>query len=78
MILKTLSHRADGRPGGGALLLVIRNSTHDTFSDLPVLFATRFSWLLSRVRPLRCCCVSAAVVRSHFPRQKQLRFLSRF
>lgn len=40
---------ADGAPGGGALLLVVNNSTHDTFSDLPVLFATRFSFLLSKV-----------------------------
>lgn len=40
------------RDSGGALLVAVENSTHDTFSDLPVLFATRFSWALSRVRGL--------------------------
>ena len=40
------------RDAGGALLVAVENSTHDTFSDLPLLFATRFSWALSRVRVL--------------------------
>ena len=40
------------RDSGGALLVAVENSTHDTFSDLPLLFATRFSWALSRVRLL--------------------------
>jgi hypothetical protein len=40
------------RDSGGALLVAVEGSTHDTFSDLPLLFATRFSWALSRVRLL--------------------------
>ena len=35
--------------GGGALLLAVEGSTHDSFSDLPLLFTARFSWLLSKV-----------------------------
>lgn len=35
--------------GGGALLLVLANSTHDTYNDILPLFATRLSWLLKKV-----------------------------
>lgn len=39
---------SDGKAGGGALLLVIKQSSHDTFSDLPVLFS-QFSWILAKL-----------------------------
>ena len=43
------SHNCSHEAGGGSLLLAVRDSTHDTFSDLPVLFVKRFSWLLQKV-----------------------------
>eukprot|EP00208_Stichococcus_sp_RCC1054_P001407 CAMPEP_0206139326 /NCGR_PEP_ID=MMETSP1473-20131121/5532_1 /ASSEMBLY_ACC=CAM_ASM_001109 /TAXON_ID=1461547 /ORGANISM="Stichococcus sp, Strain RCC1054" /LENGTH=591 /DNA_ID=CAMNT_0053533067 /DNA_START=242 /DNA_END=2017 /DNA_ORIENTATION=- len=40
---------SQGDVGGGALLVVVEGSTHDSFSDLPLLFTARFSWLLSKL-----------------------------
>ena len=34
--------------GGGALLLVLEGSTHDTYNDIMPLFATRLGWLLRK------------------------------
>lgn len=61
--------------GGGALLLVLAASTHDTYSDILPLFATRLSWLLRKVHQAQLfnvctlrvhassrCCASAVWV----------------
>ena len=40
-----------GSSGGGAVLLVLTGSSHDSFTDVMPLFAKRFSWLLNKVSP---------------------------
>lgn len=35
--------------GGGAMLLVLENSTHDTYNDILPLFYARLGWLLRKV-----------------------------
>ena len=42
--------RVGGRQlGGGAMLLVLENSTHDSYNDVLALFSTRLGWFLRRV-----------------------------
>ena len=41
-----------GSSGGGAVLLVLTGSSHDSFTDVMPLFAKRFSWLLNKVSPM--------------------------
>ncbi len=36
--------------GGGAMLLVFENTTHDSYNDVLALFSTRLGWFLRRVR----------------------------
>jgi hypothetical protein len=44
--------RVGGRQlGGGAMLLVLENSTHDSYNDVMSLFSTRLGWFLRRVCP---------------------------
>jgi hypothetical protein len=38
------------RAGGGAVLLVLEHSSHDTSNDVVQLFAPRLRWLLAKVR----------------------------
>ena len=47
--------RSEGKQlGGGAMLLVFENTTHDSYNDVLALFSTRLGWFLRRVRrPLR-------------------------
>ena len=35
------------------MLLVIENSTHDSYNDVLALFSTRLGWFLRRVRTFR-------------------------
>ena len=47
---RLLTCRLDDRVlGGGAMLLVIENSTHDSYNDVLALFSTRLGWFLRRV-----------------------------
>ena len=39
--------------GGGAVLLVLEGSSHDTSNDVIQVFATRYRWLLAKV----CACL---------------------
>ena len=39
------------REGGGSVLLVLENSTHDTSNDVVQLFGPRLHWLLDKVSP---------------------------
>lgn len=39
------------REGGGSVLLVLENSTHDTSNDVVQLFGSRLHWLLDKVTP---------------------------
>ncbi len=49
------SHRTDGKElGGGAMLLVFENTTHDSYNDVLALFSTRLGWFLRRVSPHFC------------------------
>lgn len=34
------------------MLLVLKGSSHDSFTDVMPLFAKRFSWLLKKVSPM--------------------------
>ena len=38
--------------GGGAMLLVLENSTHDTYNDILPLFYARLGWLLRKVQSI--------------------------
>ena len=38
--------------GGGAVLLVLEGSSHDTSNDVIQIFAPRYRWLLAKV----CAC----------------------
>eukprot|EP00891_Asterochloris_glomerata_P008480 jgi/Astpho2/8480/fgenesh1_pg.00125_%23_4_t len=54
-ILEAARHRSSqeagsiGSSGGGAVLLVLKGSSHDSFTDVMPLFAKRFSWLLKKI-----------------------------